>query len=96
MKNWISTLSNRFKVPTSIALSLLTDKTYSLNDARARRFPAQYIRAIMRHGIGCNIVDIANQLFFAYRSIASELRVFVLLSTKITRASDFIRVLKKK
>lgn len=66
VKNWINTLFRRFKVPTSIALGFLTNKTYSLNDARARRLPTQYVCAIMRHGTGRNIVDIANQLSFAY------------------------------
>ncbi len=79
VKSWINTLSHCFKVPTSVAFDLLTDETYSLEDVRARRPPAQYIRAIMQHGIGCNIVDIANQLSFAYCSIAPQLRVFVSL-----------------
>lgn len=61
VKSWINTLSPRFKVPTNVALGLLTDETYSLGDARARRPAAQYVRAIMRHGIVCNIVNVANQ-----------------------------------
>ena len=43
-----------------MALGLLTDKTYSLDDAQAWQPPAQYVRAIMQHDIGCNIVDVAN------------------------------------
>ena len=62
VKSWINTLSHCLKVSTSMALGLLTDETYSFNDARAQRPPAQYVRTIMRHGIGCNIVDVANQL----------------------------------
>ena len=50
----------------------------------------------MRYGVGCNIVNVANQLFFAYRGIAPELRVFVSLPTDSTKAADFIRTLKKK
>ena len=50
----------------------------------------------MRHGIGCNIIDVANQLFFAYQGIAPELRVFVSLPTESTKAADFIRALKEK
>lgn len=61
VKSWINTLFHRFKVPTNVALGLLTDETYSLEDARACRPAAQYVKAIMRHGIGCNIVDVANQ-----------------------------------
>ncbi len=96
VKSWINTLSHRFKVPTSVALGLLTDETYSLDDTRARRSPAQYVCAIMRHGIGCNIVNIVNQLSFAYRSLAPELRVFVTPPTESTKASDFIRALEEK
>ena len=40
VESWINTLSHRFKVPTSVALGLLTDETYSFDDACARRPPA--------------------------------------------------------
>ena len=96
LKSWISTLSNHFKVPTSVALGLLTDETYLLDDARGRRSLTQYVQAIMRHEISCNIIDIANQLSFAYCGIGPELRVFVLPPTKVIRASDFIRALEEK
>ena len=89
-------LSNRFKVLTSIALGLLMDKTYLFDDVRTWRPPAQYVQAIMRHEIGCNIVDVTNQLFFAYRGIAPELRVFISPLTEATRASDFIHALEEK
>ena len=72
VKSWINTISHRFKVPTNVALGLLTDETYSLDDARARGPSAQYVRAIMRYGIGCNIVNVANQLSFAYQGLASS------------------------
>ena len=96
IKSWVNTLSHRFKVPTSVAFGLLTDKTYSLDDVWARRPPAQYVRIIMQQGIGCNIVNVANQLSFTYRSLFPKLRVFVSPSTKSTKAADFIRTLKKK
>lgn len=63
---WINTLSHCFKVPTNITLSLLTNKTYSFNNVQARQLLAQYIHAIIQYGIGCSIVNIANQFFFAY------------------------------
>lgn len=66
VKSWINTFSYRFKVPINVALSVLTDKTYSLNNAQIRRPSAQYICIIMRYRIVCNIVDVANQLSFAY------------------------------
>ncbi len=96
MKSWVNTLSYCFKVPTSVALGLITDETYSLNDVRARRPPAQYVCAIMQHRIGYNIVNIANQLFFAYRGLASELWVFVSPPTESMKAIDFIRTLEEK
>ena len=96
VKSWINTLSHCFKVPTSVALDLLTDETYSLDDACAQQPPAQYVCAIMRYGIGCNIVDVANQLSFAYRGLAPELRVFVSPSTESTKAANFIRAFEEK
>ncbi len=56
----------------------------------------QYICAIMRYGIRCNIINIANQLFFAYQGLAPKLQVFVSPPTKSTKAANFIHTLKKK
>ena len=78
MKSWINTFFYCFKVLTSIALDLLTNKTYSFDNACTQRSSAEYVCAIMRHGIGCNIIDIANQLSFACRGLAPELQVFVM------------------
>ena len=50
----------------------------------------------MRYGIRCNIVNIANQMFFAYQDLASELQVFVSLPTEFTKAANFICILKEK
>lgn len=96
MKSWINILSQRFKVPTSVVLGLFTDEIYSLDDAHRCRLPAQYVQAIMRHEIDCNINNISNQLFFAYQRLVPELRVFVSLPTKSTKAADFIRMLEEK
>ena len=40
VKNWVNTLSHCFKVPTSVALGLFTNETYSFDDAQARQPPA--------------------------------------------------------
>lgn len=96
IKNQVNTLFYYFKIPTSIAFGVLIDKIYSFNNARARQTPAQYICAIMQHSIGCNIVNITNQLFFAYRGLAPEFRVFVSFLTKFIRVSNFIHTLKEK
>lgn len=79
-----------------MALGLLTDETYSLDDVQVWRPPAQYVCAIIQHRIGCNIVDVANKLFFAYQSLALEFRVFVSPPTELTKAADFICILEEK
>lgn len=80
----------------SITLSLFTDEIYILDDAWARRLPAQYMHAIMQHGIEYNIVNVANQLSFAYQSLTPKLRVFVSPLTESIKAANFIHTLKKK
>lgn len=79
-----------------MALSLLTDGTYSVYDAWARCLPAQYVPAIMQHGIRCNIIDIANQLSFVYQDLGPEFQVFVSPQTESTKAADLIHALEKK
>lgn len=96
VKSWVNTLSYHFKIPTSMVLELFTDETYFFDDVQAQRPPVQYVCAIMRYGIECNIVDIANQRSFAYQGIAPELQVFMSLSTKSTKAIDFIHALEEK
>ena len=96
VKSWVNTLSHHFKIPTSIALGFFMDETYSFDDVRARWPPAQYVHTIIRHGIGCNIVDVANQLSFAYWGLVPELQIFVSPPTKSTKAADFICTLEKK
>lgn len=83
-------------MPTNVALGLLTDKTYTFDNAQARQFPAQYVRTIMQHGIECNIVDVANQLSFVYQGLAPKLRMFISPSTESTKAANFIYTLEKK
>lgn len=46
--------------------------------------------------IGCNIIDVANQLSFVYRGLAPELRVFISPLTESTRVADLICILEKK
>lgn len=96
VKSWINTFSHCFKIPTSIAFGLLTDETYFFDDAQAWRPLAWYVRAIIWHSIGYNIIDIANQLFFAYKGIVSELWVFVLPPTESKKAADFICMFEEK
>lgn len=50
----------------------------------------------MRYAISCNILDVSNKFSFAYRGLAPELRIFIVPSSKLTKASDFIAALKKK
>lgn len=96
MKSWINTLSYCFKVPISVAFGLLTNKTYFLDNAYVWQSLAQYVCTIIWYGIGCNIVDVANQLSFTYWGLALELRVFVSPSTKSIRISDFIHTFEDK
>ena len=64
MKSYINTFSHDFKIPTHIALGLIMDQIYSLNNAHAWQPLAWYIQVIMHYRIDYNIIDIANQLSF--------------------------------
>lgn len=50
----------------------------------------------MQYGIGCSIVDIAHQFFFAHWGLVLELTIFISPSTESTNGSGFICVLKEK
>ena len=96
MKSWNNTLFHHFKIPTRVALGLPIDKTYYFNNVQVYRPLAQYIHAIMWYNISCNIVNIANQLFFANQRLTPKLRVFIIPSTKSIKISDFIHASNKK
>lgn len=73
VKSLINILSNCFKILMSISLNFLTNEIYFLNDTQIQHSPAQYIQAIICHKMGYNIIDIANQLLFAYYGIAPKI-----------------------
>lgn len=50
----------------------------------------------MQHSIRYNIINIANQLSFAYRGLAPELQVFISPSTKLRKVADFICAFEEK
>lgn len=79
-----------------MAFGLLTDETFFLEETSCHQPLAQYVCAIIYHGLGYIIVDIANQLSLAYRGLALELRLFITSSTNITKATDFICTFKEK
>lgn len=79
-----------------MTLGFLTSETYSLDDVWECWPPAQYVRAIIRYEISCNIVDIINQLSFTYRGVAPELKIFIPPPTQITKVSDFIYLMEEK
>lgn len=72
IKNWLNILFYYFMVSTSITLSFFTNEIYFFNNTYTWQLFAQYIYTIMQYGIGWNIVNIANQLFFFYQWLASE------------------------
>lgn len=76
--------------------NLLIDKTYFFNNIQARRLLVQYMQAVIYYEIGYNILNVINQLFFTYYSIALELRLFILLPIKAINASDYIYMFEKK
>lgn len=96
VKSWIIILFCRFKVLFSFAFDFLSNKTYLVDDICAQRPPALYVRAIVRYQISCNIVNIANKLFFAYQGIALKLKVYVSPPAKTTKTLEFIFALKEK
>lgn len=94
--NWISIFSQCFKIFTSVILGFLISKTYFLNNTCRCHLFTQYIGAIIRYGIGYNIVNISNQLSFAYQDLAYNTRIFIFTSTTMTKASNFIKSIEEK
>ena len=96
VEEWCKALLVRFRETPGVALSHLTTEKYTLADARARREPADYVQAIVRHAKSANIEPILNQLTFAHQGIAAELRVFVDPPSPSTTIAGFIQALELK
>ncbi len=86
----------RFKILIGVALGLHVDEKYTFSDARTKRKPVQYVRAIIHHTTSATILDVPNQLFVVYKSLANKLCVFILPPVESTKASKFILHLEKK
>lgn len=89
-------LTMRLKTPTSVAFRLLVDKKYILFDVCARQEPAQYVRDIMQYATIANILNVPNQLSFAYKSLTPELRFFIIPLVESTKTLEFILQLDEK
>lgn len=76
-------------------LGLLVGENISLEDVRRQHPAAQYMKTILRHCIGANVVDEANQICHAYRGLAPELKIVVTPPTESTKTSDFTQELEK-
>ena len=93
---WCEALVKRFRENTNVALGNLNTEKYTLQDARVRREPADYVQAIIRHIKSAEIDGVKNQLLFTYYRITSELRVFVTPPKDDTTVSSFIQALEEK
>ena len=96
VEEWCNALLARFKELPGVALSHLTSEKYTLADARARREPADYVQAIIRHAKSANIDAVVNQLTFAHQGIAAELRVFIDPPSPTTTVASFILSLEMR
>ena len=96
VEEWCSALLRRFKELPGVALSHLTSEKYTMADARAKREPADYVQAIMRHAKAADIDSLLNQLTFAHQGIAAELRVFIDPPSSSTTVASFIQSLEMR
>lgn len=74
---WCILLMKQFKGQSGVVLLKLTNKKYTLKNARNQWQPVKYVQAIVHHAKEADIEAVYNQLTFAYKSIAVELWVFV-------------------
>lgn len=58
--------------------------------------PGSILYTMIQYGISCNIINVANQLFFAYQGIAPKLGLYVFISMETMKTSNFIYALCKK
>ena len=93
---WCTLLVKQFKEQSGVVLVKLTNKKYTLKDAQNQQQLAEYVQAIVCHGKRADIKAIYNQLTFAYKDIAVELRVFVNPPTLASTILDFIQTLEVK
>ena len=96
VEEWCNALLVRFKELPGVALSHLTSEKYTATDARAKREPADYVQAIIRHAKSANIETVLNQLTFAHQGLSPELRVFIDPPTATTTVASFIQALEMK
>lgn len=49
-----------FKIPIGVAFGLLVNKENTFSNPRTRQEPGQYVRVIMQHTTGANILGVSN------------------------------------
>lgn len=93
---WCTALVKRFKEQPGVALSKLTNKKYTVKDARNRREPTEYVQTMIRYAEGASIEQVYNQLIFAHEQIVLELRFMVDPPIENTSVAQYIQALNIK
>lgn len=73
LDRWYTTLINRFKTRTSVALSQLVGQTYSLNDIK-HTSPRAFIQQMLHHAKSAEFHSVYNQLTLLWNQFAVNLR----------------------
>ncbi len=94
--HWCNVLFKKFKKSIASTLNYLTTERYTFDDVRANRDIFSFVFQIMRHVKTINIVDLHEQLTWAYNAIASKLARDIDFSDENTTTMTFLKNLKIK
>ena len=90
VEEWKQALIQRFKIRVPIALAKIRSATYTLNDARERKNPREFVQDIMRYSKAANQTAMLSQLSSAWYNLDAEFRRDIPEPNENTTANIFL------
>ena len=90
LDRWYTTLINRFKIRTSVALSQLTYRTYGMQDLRNNVSPRSFVMEMLHLAKAAELESIFNQLTMVWNRLHMSLRQHIPEPTKTTSLGQFL------
>ena len=96
LDRWYTTMINRFKIRTSVALSQLIHRSYGMQDLRNNKHPRAFIQEMLHLAKAANLESLDNQLTMIWNQLHVSLRRDIPEPTKYTSLGQFLEHIDSK
>ena len=96
LDKWYTTLIDRFKAKTPVAMAYLTSSTYSFNEVRNNIPPRVWIQEMLHFARAADMTHTINQLTIIWNRLHAHLRRDIPMPTASTTLGQFLQQIDEK